>query len=96
MGCFDVYLDDSPHAKTTRGNGITTFLLHVSQCITFRKINLVTETIITRALFKSFYSRLGFKIIKAFATSPNFEESCKRFNCESGKSKALKKKTIGL
>ena len=45
---------------------------------------------------KSFYSRLGFKVIKDFATSPHFEEAWKQFNYESGKYKALQKRTIGL
>ena len=45
---------------------------------------------------KSFYSRLGFKVIKDLANSPNFEEARKRFHYESGKSKADQKKTIGL
>ena len=35
MGCFGDYLDAAPRAKIMRVNGITTFLLHVSQCITF-------------------------------------------------------------
>ena len=43
----------------------------------------------------SLYSRLGFKVIKYFATSPNFEKAFKRFNYESEKSNALQKK-IGL
>ena len=37
MGCFDDYSDADPHAKTMRGNGITTFILHVAQYITFRQ-----------------------------------------------------------
>ena len=45
---------------------------------------------------KSFYSSLGFKVIKDFATSPNFEEARKRFHYESVKSKALYKQKIGL
>ena len=45
---------------------------------------------------KSFYSRLGFKVIKDFANSPNFDEARKKFHYESGKSKADQKKTIGL
>ena len=47
-------------------------------------------------LWSNFYSRLGLKVIKYFATSPNFEEACKLFHYESGKSKADQKKTIGL
>ena len=35
MVFFYDYLDAAPRARTMRGNGITTFLLNVSQCITF-------------------------------------------------------------
>ena len=69
MGCFDDYSDASPRAKTKTGNGITTFLLQVSQCITFFQKHLVTQTLIDEALLKSFYSKLDFKIIEDFATS---------------------------
>ena len=88
MGCFDDYSDADPCAKTIMENSITTFLLHISQCITFRQTNIVTETLISKASLNSFYSRLGFKVIKYFPTSHNFEEACKRFNYDSGKSKA--------
>ena len=37
MGCFDKYLGAAPRAKTMRGNGSTTFILHVSQCITLHQ-----------------------------------------------------------
>ena len=70
------------------------FFLHVAQYITFRKTNIVTATLIAESLLKSFYSMLGFKVIKDFATSPNFEEACKRFNYESGNYKTLKKKPL--
>ena len=49
MGCFEDYSYASPRAKTMRGNGITTFILHVAQCITFRQINIFTATIISEA-----------------------------------------------
>ena len=49
MVCFDDYLDDAPHAKSIRGNGITLFLLHVSQCMTFNQTKFVTATIIAKA-----------------------------------------------
>ena len=39
---------------------------------------------------------LGFKVIRNFATSTNIEDAHKQFNHKSGKSKALKKETIGL
>ena len=61
--CFDDYLDADPRAKTMRGNGITIFILHVAQCITFHQKHLVTATLISEASLKSFYSRLGFKVI---------------------------------
>ena len=77
---FDDYLDADPNHKSIRGNGITTFLLHVAQCIIFNQTNRVKTIHISDALLKSFYSRLGFKFIKYFATSTNFEEDCKRFN----------------
>ena len=89
MGCFDDYSDAAPRAKTMRGNGITTFLLHVAQCITFHQNNIVTATLIANSLLKSFYSMLVFKVIKDFATSPHFEVARKRSNYESGKSKTL-------
>ena len=91
MGCFDDYLDADPRAKTMRGNGITNFLLHIAQCINFRQTNIVTETLIVEASLKSFYSGLGFKVIKDFATSPHFEEARNLFNYESVKFKALQK-----
>ena len=95
MGFFDDYSDATPRAKTMGGNGITTFILHGAQCITFRQTNIVKAILIAEASLKSFYSGLGFKVIKDFTKSPNSEEARKRFNYESGKSKALQKK-IGL
>ena len=71
MGAFDDYSDAAPRAKTMRGNGITTFLLHVAQCITFNLKNVIA-TLIAEARFNSLYSRLDFKVIKYFATSTNF------------------------
>ena len=38
MDGFDDYSDASPRAKKMRGNGITTFLLYVDQCITFNDL----------------------------------------------------------
>ena len=49
MGCFGDYSDAAPRAKTMRGNGITTFLLHVYQCTTFHQTQLVTATLIAKA-----------------------------------------------
>ena len=91
-GCFDDFLDAAPRAKKIRVNGVTTFLLHVDQSITFNQTKFVTETLIFEARLKELYSRLGFKVIKDFATSPTFEKARKRFNCESEKYALLQKK----
>ena len=96
MGSLDDYSDAAPQGKIMRGNSITTFLLHVSQFIIFNQTNRVKTTLIAKAQLKSFYSRLGFKVIKDFATSTNFEEARSQFHYETGKSKAYQKKTIGL
>ena len=45
---------------------------------------------------KSFYPRLGFKVIKDFSDYPNFEVALKQFYYESGNSKEDQKKTIGF
>ena len=65
---FDDYSGTAPRAKTMGGNVITTDFLHFSQCITFRQTNIVTTTLISKALLKSFYSRLGCKIFKNLET----------------------------
>ena len=44
----------------------------------------------------SFYSRLGFKVIKYFPTSPIFVEAREQFHYESVKSKELYKQQIYL
>ena len=41
MGSLDDYSDAAPKGKGSRGNGITTFLLHVAQCIISNQINRV-------------------------------------------------------
>ena len=79
MVWFDEYLDADPRAKNMGGNGITTFLLHVAQCISFCQTKFVTETLISEAYCKSVYPILGFKVIKDSATSPHFEKACKWF-----------------
>ena len=50
MDCFDDYSDAAPRAKTMRVNGITTFILHVVQCITLHQKRFVTATLIAEAL----------------------------------------------
>ena len=44
--------------------------------------NIFTVTRISEARLKSLYSRLGFKVIKDFATSTNSKKDQKRFNYE--------------
>ena len=44
MGCFYDYSDADPRDKSMRGDVINTFLLYVSQCITFRQKNCYTNT----------------------------------------------------
>ena len=91
MGVLDDYSDADPNHKIIRGNGITTFLFHVAQCIIFNKKNCVKTIFIADASLKSFYSRLGLKVIKDFTTSTNSEEARRRFHYETGKSKAYQK-----
>ena len=64
MGFLDDYSDSYPNHKSIRGNGITTFLLHVSQCIIFNQTNCVKTILIADASLKSFYSRLGLRLLK--------------------------------
>ena len=96
MGFLVDYLDDDTNHKSIRGNCITTFLLHVTQCIIFNLKNRVKTILIADASLKSFYSRLGFKVIKDYETSTIFEKACRQFNYETGKFKADQKKTISL
>ena len=96
MCCFVNYSDAAPHAKTMGLNGITNFILNVSKCITFNQTKILTETLITEAWLKSFYSRLGFKFIEDFVTYPKLEEACEIFHYKSGKPKEFQKQTIGL
>ena len=44
MVCFDDYLDAAPRAKTMRGNGITTFILHLPQHINFKQKQIAIAT----------------------------------------------------
>ena len=96
MGFLDGYSDADPIHKIIRGNGITKFLFHVAQFIIFNLANRIKTILIANASLKSFYSRLGFKVIKDFATSTNFVEDRRRFHYETGKYKADQTKTIGL
>ena len=62
----------------------------------FLSKNCVQTILIANASLKSFYSRLGFTVIKDFATSTKFEEARSRFHYEKGKSKAEQNQAIGL
>ena len=92
MGFLDYYSDADPNDKSIRGNGITTFLFHVAQCILFCLTNCVKTILIANASLKTFYSRLGFTVIKDFMTSTTSEAARSRFHYETGKSKAEQKK----
>ena len=54
------------HVQKMGVNSITTFLLNISQCITFNQTKFVIATLIAKARLKSLYLRLGFKVIKDF------------------------------
>ena len=94
MGCFDDYSDAAPRAKNMRGNGINTFLLHISKCIPFNIKKFVTETLIADALLKSLYSRLDFKVIKYFATSPNLKRLARNLNMSQENPKNCRNKQL--
>ena len=96
MGFLDDYSDADLNQKIIRGNGITTFLFHVAQCIIFKLTTQVKTILIANVSLKTFYSRLGFSVIKVFATSTTFEAARRRFHSETGKYKTYQTKTIGL
>ena len=96
MGFLDDYSDADPNHKIIRGNGITTFLFHVAQCIIFNLTNHVKTILIANVSLKTFYSRVGFTVIKDLVTSTNFEAARRQFHYETGKSEADQIKTIGL
>ena len=54
MGFLDEYSYADPNHKSIRGNGITKFLFHVSQCILFCLTDCVKTIIIANASLKSF------------------------------------------
>ena len=69
MGFLDDYSDADPNQKSIRGNGITTFLFRVAQCIIFNLTTQVKTIHIANVSLKTFYSSFGFFVIKYFATS---------------------------
>ena len=96
MGFLDDYSDADPNHKSIRGNGITTFLFHFAQCNIFNLTNHVKTILIANVSLKTFYSRLGFSVIKDFATYTTFEAACRKFHYDTGKSKEDDIKTISL
>ena len=94
MGLPDDYSDADSNQKSIRGNGITKFLFHVDQCIIFNLTNHVKPILIANVSLKTFYSRLGFTVIKDFVTSTTFEAARSQFHYETGKSKADQKKLL--
>ena len=96
MGFHDDDSDADTNHRSIRGNGITTFLFHIAQCIIFNLTDHVKTILISNASLKSFYSRLGFKVIKDFATSTNFKAARSQFHYEKGKSKADQKQNLDL
>ena len=80
--CYYSYAD--PNHKSIKENGITTFIFHVAQCIIFNKKKHVKTIIIANVSLKTFYSRLGFSVIKDFVTSTTFEAARRKFHYETG------------
>ena len=56
----------------------------------------VKTILIVNDTLKSFYSRLGFTVIKDFVTSTTFEAARSQFHYENGTSKAGQKKNYWL
>ena len=69
---LDDYSDADPNHNSIRGNGITTFIFQVAQCIISNLTNHVKTILIANASLKTFYSRLGFTVIKDFMTFTTF------------------------
>ena len=80
MGFLDDYSDADPNHKSIRVNGITTFIFHVAQCIILNLTNQVRTIFIANVSLKTFYSRLGFSVIKSSASRFKFSRSRKIFN----------------
>ena len=96
MGFLYEYSDADTNHKSIRGNGITTFIFHIAQCIIFCLTNCVKTILIANVSLNLFYSRLCFTVIKDFATSATFEAACRQFHYKEGKCRSEQKQTIGL
>ena len=64
MGFVDDYYDADSNQKSISGNGITTFLFHVSQCILFCLTNYVKTILISNASLKSFIQGWVSRLLK--------------------------------
>ena len=62
MGSLDEYLDAAPKGKSIRGNGITTYLLHVAQCINFH--NSLQQQLLPRYCWSHFIQGLVSRLLK--------------------------------
>ena len=91
MGFLHDYYDADPNHRIIRVNGSPTYIFHVAQCIIFCRTNYVKKILIANASSKSFYSRLGFTVIKDFVTYTTFEAACSQFHYEKGKYKTEQK-----
>ena len=83
MGFLNDYSDSDPNHKSIMGNVITTFIFHVAQCVIFNLTNHVKTILIANVSLKTFYSGLGFSVIKEFATSTTFEAARRRFHYDT-------------
>ena len=61
MGFLDDYSDADPNHKSIRGNGITTFLFHVAQCIIFNLTNQVKKIHWMLKKIKNWQDKIGRK-----------------------------------
>ena len=75
MGCFDDYSDAAPHAKIMRGGWYYFVSFECCPMYHCQSKYFFTATLIYEDRLKSLYSRLGFRVIKYLAASPNFKEA---------------------
>ena len=94
MGFLGDYPDADPNHKSIRLNGITTFLLHVAHCIIFDQTKRVKTILIDNASLKSFYSRLGFKVIKDFENLLILKRLASDFIMSQENLKQIRKKIV--
>ena len=61
MGFLDDSSDADTNQKSIRGNVITTFLLHVAQCIIFNKTNRVKTILICQCIVEVILFKVRFQ-----------------------------------